>query len=156
MLRHLKRMQRRDVPLLQPLTILNAKYIEQYNFVVLKLKFPDGREALAASPYREEGKMVPGLRWGILPPNHDSFLARIVGRLLTAVPAGLTPQEIETIRKKSIFIGMSRVALIYSRGFPEAEDDWGMAGRQLIFLGAQVLVYLDSAGRVADVQVLDK
>lgn len=152
--RVIKRMH--DVPLLQPLTILQAKHIEELDLVVLKLRLPDGREAVVASEYRDEGEKILGSFLGFLPPNHDSFLARIAGYLLTAIPVNLTSREVEAIRKGSLFYGMTREAVIYALGFPDPENDLGLAGKQLIFNGGRTLVYLDVAGRVTDFQRLGR
>ncbi len=152
--RVIKRMH--DVPLLQPLTILQAKHIEELDLVVLKLRLPDGREAVVASEYRDEGEKILGSFLGFLPPNHDSFLARIAGYLLTAIPVNLTSREVEAIRKGSLFYGMTREAVIYALGFPDPENDLGIAGKQLVFREGRIFVYLDVAGQVTDIQILDR
>jgi hypothetical protein len=135
-----------DIPYLQPLTILAAKYIEQYDFIVWKLKLPDGREFLSASRYQDEGESDSS--------SEDTFLARSVETLLTSVPSNLSADEVQAISEHKIIHGMSREAVVYSWGTPSKENDFGGGGIQLIF-GEHRYVYLDTGNRVTDWQFLD-
>ena len=67
-----------------------------------------------------------------------------------AVPPNLTPREIEAIKSKKIFRGMSRRAVFYSWGVT-AENDYGRGGKQLVYDDNQ-FVYLDLNGKVSDWQ----
>ena len=131
-----------NVPLLTPMTIVGANYNPRYDFIAWKVHLPDGREIISASRYRDDASSNVG--------NDNSFLGRSVGSLLMAVPANLTPREIEAIKGKKIFRGMSKRAVFYSWGIP-SENDYGRGGKQLVY-GDKQFVYLDSDGRVTDWQ----
>lgn len=134
--------QLHDIPLLTPMTIVAADYNTRYDLIVWKLRLPNGREVLSASRYRDDPASNVG--------NDNSFLGRSLGYLLMAVPAGLTPHEIEAIKTRKIFIGMSHRALLYSWGFAP-ENDYGRGGKQLVY-GNGDYVYLGLDGRVANWQ----
>lgn len=98
-----------DVPYLQKLRIVEARYSGATDRAVLKLQLPDGRFALAATPCEEN--------------RGPDALSRIAGRFLTAIPTGLTPREVKAIQEHKIFRGMTRRAVIFSWGTPEKEND---------------------------------
>jgi hypothetical protein len=131
-----------DVPFLVPLKVTAAKYNETSDAVILKVKLPGGRDALAIA-YGEQ-----------LTEKDESFMQRISGSLLDAIPKKLTPQEIAAIKKQSIFRGMSKDALQYSVGFAKSENDWGKGGKQFVYEG-DLTVYLDNQDKVVDWQALD-
>jgi hypothetical protein len=133
-----------DVPLLTPLTIVAAKYNERFDFIVWKLRLPDGREVLSAARYRDEDSKTE---------NDNSFLGRSIGTMLLKVPSNLTPREITAIRSKKIFRGMSRRAVFYSWGVNEG-NDYGHGGRQLVY--ENQYVYLDNSGKVTNWQSLGR
>jgi hypothetical protein len=54
-----------------------------------------------------------------------------------------------------LFRGMSKDALDYAIGFKESENDWGRGGKQRIYFGGKLNVYLDNSGKVEDWQSLD-
>jgi len=131
-----------DVPLLVPLKVTAAKYNESASAVILKLRLPDGRDALAvASGYP-------------LTDKDETFLQRVSASLLSEIPKKLTPQEIRAIKKGSIFRGMSEDALYCSLGFPKSENDWGRGGKQLLYTD-NLMVYLDNQDKVIDWQSLN-
>ncbi|MBZ5704680.1 MAG: hypothetical protein LAN63_04955 [Acidobacteriia bacterium] len=131
-----------DVPLLVALKVTVAKYDESANAVILKLKLPDGREALAVA----SGDQLT---------NKDAtFMERISASLLSEVPKKLTPQEITAIKRRSIFRGMSKNALYYSMGLPKSENDWGRGGKQFVYADT-LMVYLDNQDKVVDWQSLN-
>jgi hypothetical protein len=140
----LRRIQKRikDVPLLSPMTIVAAKYIERYDFILWKLQLDSGREVIGASRYRDEDVSANG--------NDNSFLGRSIGTLLLNVPPNLTAPEIAAISAREIFRGMSRRAVIYSWGMT-TENDYGKGGKQLVY-GDNQFVYLDNEGKVTDWQ----
>jgi hypothetical protein len=131
-----------DVPLLTPMTIVGANYNPRYDFIAWKLRLPDGPEIISASRYRDDASSNVG--------NDNSFLGRSIGSLLMAVPPNLTPREIEAIKGKKIFRGMSKRAVFYSWGIP-SENDYGRGGKQLVY-GEKQFVYLDLDGKVTDWQ----
>jgi hypothetical protein len=138
--------QARDVPLLTPMTIVAAKYNDRYDFIVWKLRLDNGREVIAASRYRDEDVSKNG--------NDNSFLGRSMSSLLLKIPSNLTSQEIEAIRSRKIFRGMSRQAVYYSWGVTK-ENNYGSGGKQLVY-GENQFVYLDNSGIVTDWQSLDR
>jgi hypothetical protein len=139
-----------NVPLLEPLQITVAKFVDPGTIaalkgVVLKLRLPDGREALAFTSHislDNAGKDEP-------------FIQKVSGSLLVALPRGFTPQEIDAVKHRTIFRGMSKEAVEYALGgLPETQNDWGTGGKQLIF-GKRLFVYLDRQDKVVDWQALD-
>lgn len=131
-----------DVPYLVPLKITAAKYDETANAVILKVRLPEGRDALSIASGEQ------------LTDENLSFMQRISGSLLNEIPKKLTPQEIAAIKKTSVFRGMSRDALYYSMGSPKSENDWGRGGKQLIYTDT-LMVYLNKQDKVVDWQLLD-
>lgn len=134
-----------EFPLLQPLTIADAKYIADADIVVMKITLPDGKQLLTESEYRDV-EATDG---------DNTFLERIIGPLLTVIPPKLTPREVQSIQQGAIFRGMTHDALDYAMGFPTKENDWGTGGKQLIYHDV-VFVYVDSNGTVSDWQSQDK
>jgi hypothetical protein len=131
-----------DVPFLVPLKVLAAIYNEIANAVILEVKLPDRREALAIATGDE------------LTDKRESFMERASGSLLVEIPKSLTAQEIVAIKKKHIFRGMSKNAVDLVTGFSKSENDWGRGGEQIIYSGG-LTVYLNNQGRVVDWQLLD-
>lgn len=140
----IKRIPITEIPLLEPLVITAAKYVEtpdelMHTAVVLKLKLPDGREALSiTSSFTDVDKDA-------------TFLEKISGFLLTTVPKDLTPQEIAAIKKISVFRGMRKEAVHYALGFPKEENDWGKGGKQLIYTD-DLIIYVNNQEKVVDWQ----
>src|ERR1019366_38883 len=84
---------RRDVPLLEPLTVLATKYIESTG-VVFKLKLPNGKEALSFTNqnyYLDTGDA-----------DDRPLIQRVTGTLLSQIPTGLTRKEIDAIKDGTI------------------------------------------------------
>lgn len=136
-----------DVPLLTPLQIAAAKYNERYDSVILKLRFPDGREGLTATRYRDGEEDTPR--------SDTTFLGRIAGDLLTSIPKDLTQREVRAIQGQEIFRGMRKRAVLLSWGQPSKENDWGTGGTQFVYDDTQ-FVYLDRNNTVVDWQTLGK
>lgn len=135
-----------DVPLLEPLPIVAAKYIEPADEVVIEVRLPDGSQALSLTTSMDLGDQ----------PERLGFLVKIAGTLITKIPATLTTREISSIRHGQIFKGMSKDAVEDCKGFPEQENYWEDGGTQLIFSNGSFYVYLDANDRVTDWQFLDK
>ena len=138
-----------DFPLLEPLKITAAKYINSapdqlFNGVVLKVKLPNGNEALAFTS--ETLLKGPSFR-------NTPFLERLEGTLFPTIPHELTAREIEAIRHGVMFRGMSERAVEYLWGAPDKTNNWGSAGKQLVYPGL-FFVYLDNRGKVSDWQEL--
>jgi hypothetical protein len=135
-----------DIPLLEPLTITNAKYLSEINAILLKLTLPNGSEAIGYTPS------------GYLHPEETptDFLSLIAGSLLTSVPDKLTAAEVKAIKEKALFRGMTAAALDYAIGLKDSENDWGRGGKQRIYFHGKLLVYIDSSGKVQDWQSFDR
>ncbi len=71
------------------------------------------------------------------------------------MPSGLTAKEISAIKSRSFFRGMSSDVLDYTLGFKNSENDWGRGGKQQIYYGSKLVVYLDNSGHVVDRQSFD-
>jgi hypothetical protein len=139
----LKQLPLTDVPLLEPLQITAAKYNEAANAIILKIKLPNGSEALSVTNTQR------------LDTKQDSpFLQRISHLLLAAMPNDITSEEVAAIKKRSIFRGMSKTALYYAMGFPGKENDWGHGGKQFIYSDT-FFVYVNNAEKIVDWQSLD-
>jgi hypothetical protein len=134
-----------DVPLLEPLTITKAKYLPDVDAVLMKLSLPNGREAIVYTPSSYFHLDDPDF----------GFIQSVAGTLSASVPAYLTPREIEAIKGRELFRGMSKNALDDAIGLCEKENDWGRGGKQRIYFGGKLIVYLDNAGKVEDWQSHD-
>ena len=130
-----------DFPFLVPLKVTVAKFDEAATTVILRVKLPDGTDALTfagGNDLTEKGK---------------PFIERISGTMLSEIPKKFTPREITTIKKETLFRGMSRDAAYCSQGFPHSVNDWGTGGKQLIYTDG-LMVYLDNQNSVVDWQLL--
>lgn len=144
-----------DFPRLQPLTIVSAKYIEDKDVIVLKLKDSSGKEYLTLSKF--DLKSVPSEF------DLGGDKGRFFGKVVSSSPAalrisisGLSEREIIAIRQGNIIAGMSLTALYSTIGFPEKENDWGKGGKQLIYSDGKLYIYLDANNRVRDWQSLSR
>lgn len=134
-----------DVPLLEPLTITKAKYLPDVDAVLMKLSLPNGTEAIA---------YTPSGYFHFDDPQFE-FIQSVAGTLQASIPIGLTPREIEAIKGRKLFRGMSKNALDDAIGLCEKENDWGRGGKQRIYFGGKLLVYLDNSGKIEDWQSQD-
>jgi hypothetical protein len=136
-----------DIPLLEPLTIIAARYVDSAG-VVIEVTLTNGDKALALTS-------MPQL---FLPPlngREPSFQERVIGLFAAEIPHRLTKKDVAAIRSGSIYRGMSLYALEYLMGFPEKESKSDDGGKQLIFRKT-LLVYLSYSGRVEDWKFLDE
>lgn len=131
-----------NVPNLEPLRIVKAKYSAKADRIILKLRLPDGRFGLVATRYNAS--------------RGADVLSRVAGNFLVTVPEGLTAQEIKAIQNHKIFRGMTHKAVVLSWGTPEKVNDYGSGGLQLIYDAGHQLVYLDASGHVIDWQSLQQ
>jgi hypothetical protein len=136
------------IPRLIPLSIVTAKYLNEKDVIVLKLKSADGAEYLAFS------------RFPRMPGGQSDFLETLVrsdANLITwPAVKELTQREIAAIKEGKIVVGMSTFALYCILGLPDKENNWGRGGKQLIYLGGRLFVYLNANDHVTDFQSLDK
>lgn len=129
--------QVRDVPNLQPLTVTKAGFLKPANALLLTLTLPDGRNVL--SMVRCDGQ-------------NDSCYGNYGSELFGEIPAGLTAEEVDAIRRGTYFTGMSKGALYMSIGLPDRENDYGRGGYQLVYADGKILIYTDADGKVTDSQ----
>ncbi|MGB6728639.1 MAG: hypothetical protein WBE74_22295 [Terracidiphilus sp.] len=136
-----------DIPLLEPLTIVAAKYVDSAG-VLIEVQFPDGDKALALTS-------MPQLFLPPLDGRQQTFLERVIGLFLEEIPGKLTKRELAAIRSGSIYRGMRENALEYVMGFPDKESDSGDGGKQLTFRKS-LLVHVGYSGTVEDWKFLDE
>ena len=128
------------VPYLRPLKIQAAKWDHDSGCVVVKLELPEAAAGLALVPLE-------------LADAHELDEVRRCGgsEFLPWIPKSFTPVDIAGIREVTARRGMSSLAVYYALGAPDTENDYGRAGRQLIYPGG-LIVYTNQADRVEDVQ----
>lgn len=137
---HVKMLDSDHFPFLTPLPIEAAKYLDNYDALLLKIRLPNGDDVMA---------VISGE--SIQQSKAETFLGKISGTLLSAIPAALTQQEVTAIRKKEIFKGMRRRALAYVMGIPNRTHTSSVDGvAQLVFDG--MYIYVNRAGVVTDWQ----
>jgi hypothetical protein len=134
-----------EIPRLQPLRIIAGKYIESVG-VVYKLKLPNGKEALSF----ESQEMIANN----VDPDQP-FESRLLGSLLTSIPK-FPPQVMEVVKQGWLIRGMSKFAMECSIGFSDKENDWGRGGKQIIYHGGSLIVYLDKNENVVDWQTFGR
>lgn len=122
-----------NVPLLTAIPVIGTKYSPERDFTLVLLQLPDGRQAL----------YVPGCV-------EDKPTTKKYYCASTTMPDFLTAQEVEAIRKGSVFVGMSKEALYMAMGFPKTTNDSLVGHKQLVYLSAYV--YLDEHDKVVEVQ----
>jgi hypothetical protein len=138
-----------EIPLLVPLKITAAKFEPISTTVILKVRLPDGTEALS-----EEGGESLITKVDAISGRPIPFLERISGLLSTGIPEGLTSQEIAAIKKRTIFRGMSTSAMWFALGNEEQENDWGTGGKQFIFASGHLMVYTNHQHKIVNWQNL--
>ena len=136
-----------DVPNFIPLEIIKAKYLEKEGGILIKVKFLSNRIGIIFDQFVsiEDAKKSPHVG--------TSFLDRATFGFKINIPKSLTAREVEAIKKRRIFKGMSSKALEYSWGYEDKKNDWGNGGKQLIFNENQY-VYLKN-NKIVNWQVLE-
>lgn len=114
------------------LKVVDAKFFEAENAVVVKVELPNRQTRLLF------GKL----------DNYDTRYAyepTLFRMEITAeekIPARFSSRELSAIKESKIFRGMSEDAMFWSWGFAEKTNDWGRGGKQYIYHGSQY-VYVD-------------
>jgi hypothetical protein len=139
----LKRLSAARIPLLEPLTILAARYIPAEDGVLIRLRLPPG---VAAASYTNRSLLDAV-------PDDAPFIQKISGHLLPSLPKELAANEIEAIKQGELVRGMSGAAVSYMFGPPDNETNWGAGGKQRMYL-KQILVHFDNKDKVVDWQVI--
>ena len=132
----LKRLSSAEIPLFEPLRIVTAKFIDPVG-VVLKLKFPDGRESLYL------------MDKSLLTISRKTFSDLLALVMLTSIPSSLKPEDVDGIRHRAIYKGMSVTALRYMLGPPDTENSGSDGFRQMVY-GTHLYVYADGKGIITD------
>lgn len=130
---------------LLPMKIVEGKYLESQNAIVLMVELPDKRNALIygdVSHYNlaREYKATKLDRMGISEEE--------------SIPKKFTSKEVNAIKKGLIVTGMSEDALFWAAGYPENTNNWGTGGYQYVYFGGNLYVYVRGK-RVTDFQSLD-
>ena len=122
---------------LTPLKVVDAKFLEAENAVVIKVELPDGQTRLLFGDLRsydnEHGNRA------------KPSLQRMRISAEEKIPSKFSPKELTAIKEGKIFRGMSEDALHWSWGYAEKVNDWGRGGKQHIFHERQ-FVYVDGQG----------
>lgn len=127
---------------LTPLTISDVKFLDIENIVILKVAFLEDKSGVIFSSFIEN------------PSSKSTILEQLAPDFLLNIPKGFTKLELAAIKKGEIIKGMSEKALYYSWGKPGQTNNWGNAGRQLIYWES-VYVYLKD-NKVVDWQELHR
>lgn len=142
--------------LLTPLKISRAKYLESENAILLEVNYDNGKTAITIinkPRFSVDRKLDPKNYWDNLILK-GGFLEKILSgsSFTTKIPDYLTKKEIEAIKKRSIFKGMSTGALALSWGYEDKSNNWGSGGYQYIY-GDKQFVYIKN-GKIVDWQSL--
>jgi len=124
-----------DVPLLTPLPVIDTRYSEQQDFMLVVLQLPNDRKAL----------YVPGCIMDVVTEQRP-------GCASLAMPPFLSEHEVAAIREGKIFVGMSEPALYMAIGFPLKTNASAVGATQLVYHTAYI--YLEDK-KVRDFQTHD-
>lgn len=113
---------------LTPLKVVDAKFLEEGNAVVIKVELPNGVTRLLFGDLNYYDHEVA---------YKQTMLDRMGISAEEKIPSRFSPKEIASIKEENIFVGMSKDALYWSWGYPEKTNDWGRGGAQLIYPGGQ-------------------
>jgi hypothetical protein len=119
-----------DVPRATALKVVETKYLDGYSRALLKVVLPNG----------SEGILVSGTEHFYLKREYKPSDLDRLGFYAETSLRKFTPREIASIKNVEFFKGMSTQALYWSVGLPEKENDYGQAGRQLVF-SSGLIVY---------------
>jgi hypothetical protein len=133
--------------LLEPMNIVAAKYNEQKDVIILKLREKIGTEYLTVSTFNQSEHKDKDFFETVV----DSSPASLLSSFRT-----LAPREVAAIRAGKIITGMYVLAVYCAMGMPDHENQWSRGGRQLVYFGGKFYVYLDSNDRVVSWQDLDR
>ena len=139
----LKRLSAARIPVLEPLRILDGKYVPAEDGVLIRLRLPTGGEAVSFT----NRSLLDAA------PARAPFIEKIAGRLLAAVPTELSATDVAGIKQGELFRGMSGTAVSYMFGAADSETGWGIGGKQRIYL-KRIAVHFDNKNNVVDWQVV--
>lgn len=118
---------------LTPMKVVDAKFLEAENAVVIKVELPNGASRLLFGEldyYDSDSAYKP------------TVLERMQISAVDKIPSKFSAKELAAIKEGKIFRGMSEDALYCSWGYSDKTNDWGRGGKQHIYPGGQY-VYVD-------------
>lgn len=126
-----ERLLEKSVANLTPLKVLSVLISEADMTPLLKVQLPDGSARVLigdASRYDLYKRL-------------QSTTEAMGFHAVEKIPSYFSRRELDAIRGGSMFRGMSELALDWSIGRPKDKNDWGLAGKQLIY-GSGLYVYI--------------
>lgn len=134
-----------DFPYFDPLTIVTAKYNEEADIIILKLKDTSGKQYLTYSNYMPQ-KKISGFFETIITKSNLNH-----PRLLPEVPK-YSEQQINAIKSRTIFVGMTAWNVYEALGSPEkTEYSSEMAKDIMVYFNGKLRVFIKE-NKVADIQ----
>lgn len=133
--------------LLEPMNIVAAKYNQQKDVIIIKLREKTGTEYLTVSTFNQSEHKDKDF--------FETVAASSPASLFTSFRT-LAPREVVAIRAGKIITGMYVLAVYCAIGMPDHENEWSRGGRQLVYFGGKFFVYLDSNDRVVNWQEIDR
>lgn len=140
-------------PLLAPLEVVDVVPSVSSNLVqalLVIVKAPN-REEFAFKGYLPmTGPLLKG----------DGLLEELVGGeyggLMLRIPKSYSADQVESIQYHVVSNGMTEDEVTCALGLPDSTNDYGQAGKQLVYLGGRELIYVDSnTDEVTDIQHLE-
>jgi hypothetical protein len=138
-------------PLLTPLevrkVIAHGGITESRNVYVV-VQLGQDKQGVVFGHMRTTGPLLSG----------DDLVREVVGpelegELFTKIPEHFTKDEVESIRLHAASRGMSLSAVYCALGWPEATNDYGTGGKQLIYAGGRLIVYVAAdSDKVVEIQ----
>ncbi|MBP6152538.1 MAG: hypothetical protein KA413_03650 [Candidatus Methylopumilus sp.] len=116
----------KDVENLTPLKVVETKFLFSIMAVVLKVELPNKQEKLLFGNLKDYYTKYGFKR---------TELQRMGISAEEKIPSIFSKEEINAIRNRLIFRGMSQRALSWSWGYPSKSNDWGRGGTQDIYNG---------------------
>lgn len=113
---------------LTPLKVVDVKFLEEENAVIIKVNLPKGESRILFSKLDNYNSEVR---------SKETILERMQLSAVEKIPSKFSPREVSAIKEGNIFRGMSEDALRWSWGYAEKINDWGRGGKQYVYSGGQ-------------------
>lgn len=135
-----------DFPYFEPLTIVTAKYNEEADIIILKLKDKSGKQYLTYSNFMPQKKI-------------SGFFETIITRsnlnhpvLLPEIPK-YSEQQINAIKSRTIFVGMTAWNVYEALGSPEKTEYSSEPAKDImVYFNGKLRVFISKENKVADIQ----